>query len=237
MGRFALSSALAVAVLLMCCPAGGEELKALSTNPELLKPSPDTARSQGLKIIGYACKDALFVSPMSVAADQLEEMLTEGRGKIAKLVVHVIAEKAEMGLCDALIVEPAKPELDNRKSIDFTSTRPLLYEQITGANTPGQEKTPVKDLCAPGQFYDANSHACVGLQVIPNCPPGQSGDIRPCADTSSLAGSRTPFCPDPQFYSALEKKCVPLIASGLGGTGCRADERRVLGTCIPRSLR
>jgi hypothetical protein len=235
MGKFALSGVLAVAALLMCFPAGGQELKAPS-NAELLKPSPDSAKSQGFKILGYACKEVLFVSPMEKAGDQLEEMLTEGRGKIVKLAVHVIAKGTEIRLCDALVVEPAKPELD-RKPIDFTSTRPTIYEQMTGANTPGQEKTPVQELCAPGQFYNANSHVCVGLQVIANCPPGQSGDIRQCADISSPAGSSTPSCPDPQFYSALEKKCVPLMASGPEGAGCGADERKLLGTCIPLSLR
>jgi hypothetical protein len=237
MGKFALRSALPVVALLMCFPAGAEEPKALSRNPELLEPSPNNAKPQGFKILGYACKDVLFVKPRSEAADQLGDMLTEGRGKIVKFAVHVIAKGAEMGLCDALVVEPAMPELDNRKSIDFSSTRPLIYEQITGANTPVQEKTPGQELCAPDQFYNANGHVCVGLQVIPNCQPGQSGGIRPCADASSLAGSGMPSCPDAQFFSALEKKCVPLMASGLDGAGCRADERKVLGTCIPRSLR
>jgi hypothetical protein len=198
MGKFALGKA--VGALLMCFPASAEEPRKLPSNAELLKPSPDNTTSQAFKIVGYACKEVLFVSPMSAAADLVGEVVTDGRGKIAKFIVKVISDKAATGLCDALVIEPPKPELDHRKSFDFSSTRPTIYEQITGTKAPMQEQ------CSADQFYSPIGHVCVTLQVTPICQPDQSSDTRQCTDISSLIS--TPNCPDPQFYSALEQKCV-----------------------------
>jgi hypothetical protein len=219
MGKFAPSSALAIAAVLICFPAGAEEIKRLSTD-ELLKPSPDNAAAQGIKIIGYACKDVLFLSPMSAAANLVGDVVTEGRGEFSKFVVGVIADKAAAALCDAIVVKPPKPELDMGKSLDPGS--PSIYQRITGAKAP--ERLP----CLPDQFYNPIGHVCVGLQVTPVCSPGQHDDSRKCADVSSLPGPRCanyerydiiadkcvmnvpPNCPGSEFFNAMESRCVSL---------------------------
>jgi hypothetical protein len=129
-------------------------------------------------------KSALFISPMAEAADLVGEVVTEGSGKFVKFIVKLIAKGAETSICDPLVVEPAKPQLDIRKPPDFTSTRPTIYEQITGSKAPQQAR------CSPEQFYSLNGQVCVSLQVSPICTPGQSSASGQCIDMPSLAAPK-----------------------------------------------
>jgi hypothetical protein len=186
---------------------------------------------------------------MDAAGGLFEDVVTEGRGEAAKFIVHVITGAAVTRLCDALVVKPATPEPDIRNSIKLDKP-PVV---IPPAEPPARLKA-LQDLCPPGQFYNLNTRLCVGLQVTPNCPPGQTYESGQCVldiaaptkprcaewenyniitDTCEMPNRSTQACTWPQFYSALEQKCVSQIAAHATGVSCRADQLEFYGTCVP----
>jgi hypothetical protein len=251
MARFALRNALAVVALLVCFPAGGQQLPALTRSDLLL---PSVSPSSGRKIIGYACKEVLFMSAMSAATDIVGEVVTEGRGEAVKFIVHEIGEGVAAGACDALVEKTPTPELDPRKKFDGSLDRP---PNVIASDPPTVAAKPLaQPLCSAGQFYNMNTRKCVDLEGTPNCPPTEVYFSGKCTDIASLAGPQcapyqrydiftkqcvmrisTPDCPSAQFYSALEKQCVSLTASDSDRVSCRPEEHKVLDRCIPSPWR
>jgi hypothetical protein len=238
-------NALVAAALVSCFPASAEEPKTLSI-PELL--SPSAGPLPGKRIVGFVCTDFVVMSPMGAAAGLLEDAVTEGRGKAVKFIVHLVTDQAATRICDALVVKPATPEPDIRKSINVDKPPVVLPP----AEPPVRLKA-VQELCPPDQFYNLNSHVCVGLQVSQNCPPGLSYAAGQCVlDTSVVKpkchewekynimtdacespNSSVPACTWPQFFSPLERKCVSQISARSAAVSCGSGQIEFYGTCVP----
>jgi hypothetical protein len=240
MAKFAIVNALAAAALLTAFSASAEELKALSTSAG---PLP------GKRIVGFACTDFVFISPMGAAGDLLEAAVTEGRGEAAKFIVHLIIDRVAVPrLCDALVAKPATHQPDIGKSIklDQPPVMPPPAEPPAGLKA-------LQELCPADQFYNLNSHLCVGLQVSRDCQPGLTYSAGQCVlDTSVLKpkchewetyniitnacempNSSIKACTWPQFFSPLEQKCVSQISAHPAGVSCGSGQIEFYGTCVP----
>ena len=222
MATFAWRNALAVAGVLACFPAGAQELPKITRSDLLL---PSVSPSSGKKIIGYACKEVLFMSALSVATDFVGDVVAEGRGEAVKFIVHEIGEGVAAGACNALVEKTPTHELDPRTKFNGNLDRP---PNVVSSDQPAAAAKPLaQQLCSPGQFYNMNARKCVALEGSPNCPPTEIYFSGKCTDIASLAGPQcaayqrydiftkqcvmpisTPDCPSLQFYSAIEKKCV-----------------------------
>jgi hypothetical protein len=239
MRKFALVNALAAAALLSCFPASAEQpkeqLRALSI-PELL--SPSAGPLPGRRIVGFACTDFVVMSPMGAAADLLEDVVTEGRGKAVKFIVHLATEQAKTWICDPLVAKPATPQPDIRKSIKL--------------DEPLASLKALQKLCPADQFYNLNSHACVGLQVSENCQPGLTYVAGKCVldtsvvkpkchewekynimtDACEMRNGSIEACTWPQFFSPLEQKCVSQISAHTTGVSCGPNQLEFYGSCV-----
>jgi hypothetical protein len=244
MGKSALYNGLAIAALLTWVPASAQEPKMFSKSDLL---SQNVGPSQGNKIAGVLCDGRLLMSPMAVAADFVGDLVAEGRGAAATLIVKLIGKKAETVVCEKLVVKSPTPEPD-WKSKDVTATMP---RPVISPDQPIAAAKPLsQQLCSPGQLYDVKAQLCVDLEVIPNCPSGQLYLSGQCTDVASLARPRcaayeeydifankcfVPRCHQPLIYNPLEDKCVSKIS--FGGVSCRADQLESYGACKPMPLR
>jgi hypothetical protein len=245
MAKFAWVNAIAAVALLSGFAASAEEPKALSI-AELL--SPSTGPLPGKRIAGFACTDFVVISPMGAAGDLLEAAVTEGRGEAVEFIVHLIIDRVAVPyLCDPLVAKPTTYQLDIRKSIKVDQPPVVLSPAEPSAGLKA-----VQELCPTDQFYNLNSHACVGLQVSRNCAPGLTYDAGQCVldtsvvkprchewekysivtDACEIPNGSIQACTRPQFFSPLEQKCVSQISAHRAGVSCGSGQIEFYGTCV-----